>query len=157
MLNYIKGDLFGHTSKRVAVLAHACNPHGSWGGGIAAQFAKRYPDACKRYEAVCKEKGPTLLGTSCVLPPEGRQNVYIACLFTSNFDNSPSDIVEYTRQALMDLAGQLSVLEDVERDKDGFVVVNMPKINSGIFNVPWKLTERALLEADQLSFNIYEV
>lgn len=152
MLNYIKGDLFTHNSVRRVVLAHACNPHGSWGGGIAVQFRKRYPDAYTKYAEHCRANGPLLLGTAYLIPA-GDQ--YVACLFTSDFNNSVAEIVEYTRSSLRDLAGKLGELEDVEQDKTGRPVVNMPKINSGIFNVPWEDTERALLDSDLL-FNVYE-
>ncbi|PSK37911.1 hypothetical protein C7M61_003161 [Candidozyma pseudohaemuli] len=152
MLNYIKGDLFNHNSVKKAILAHACNPHGSWGGGIAAQFRKRYPDAYTKYAEHCKQNGPLLLGTAYVIPVEDK---YVACLFTSNFENSVGEIVEYTRQSLGDLAGKLGELGDVEEDQTGRPVVNMPKINSGIFNVPWEETEKALLDADIL-VNVYE-
>lgn len=92
------------------------------------------------------------MGTAYVIPVEDK---YVACLFTSNFDNSVGEIVEYTRQSLGDLAGKLGELGDVEEDKTGRPVVNMPKINSGIFNVPWEETEKALLDADIL-VNVYE-
>lgn len=155
MINYIKGDLFGHTSKKAIVLAHACNPFGSWGGGIAAQFRKRYPDAYSEYALHCNKFGPELLGKSYVIPVDGPQKTYIACLFTSNFENSPAEIVEYTRESLKDLRSQLQNLKDVETDEEGKIVVSMPKINSGIFNVPWEKTESALKEASSLLFNIY--
>lgn len=92
------------------------------------------------------------MGTAYLIPA-GDQ--YVACLFTSDFNNSVAEIVEYTRSSLRDLAGKLGELEDVEQDKTGRPVVNMPKINSGIFNVPWEDTERALLDSDLL-FNVYE-
>ncbi|PVH14389.1 uncharacterized protein CXQ87_002522 [Candidozyma duobushaemuli] len=143
MLNYIKGDLFNHSSIKKAILAHACNPHGSWGGGIAAQFRKRYPDAYTKYAEHCKQNGPSLLGTAYVIPVEDK---YVACLFTSNFENS----TEFGGSCW-----KIGELGDVEEDKTGRPVVNMPKINSGIFNVPWEETEKALLDAD-ISVNVYE-
>ncbi|SGZ51632.1 CIC11C00000002493 [Sungouiella intermedia] len=153
MLQYIKGDLFSHTSSKKVILAHACNPFGLWGGGIAAQFRKRYPSAYKLYADHCHQHGNTLLGKCLVVPADAQSKVYIACLFTSNFENSPSQIVEYTKQSMADLTEQLKTMENVETH-NGKTTINMPMINSGIFNVPWKDTE-AVLQSTDLNINVY--
>lgn len=157
MINYIKGDLFSHKAAQIPVLAHACNPFGLWGGGIAAQFRKRYPSAYKLYADHCHEHGNKLLGQTLIVPSggSGSEKVYIACLFTSNFENSPDEIVDYTRRSMLDLSKQLKQMQDIEHEGSK-PVVNMPKINSGIFNVPWQDTE-AVLENSDLHINVYTV
>lgn len=155
MINYIKGDLFSHSSSQSIVLAHACNPFGLWGGGIAAHFGKRYPSAYKLYADHCHQHGNALLGRSLVVPADSDSKVYIACLFTSNFENSPAQIVEYTKQSMSELAKQLKSIENVETE-NGKPVVNMPMINSGIFNVPWKDTE-AVLDRNDIHVNVYTI
>lgn len=151
MINYLKGDLFSHTAKKSIVLAHACNPHGSWGGGIAAQFKKRYPEAYKKYANHC-ETNSSLLGSSFLIRDE---KTYIACLFTSDFSTDPATIVKYTKSSMESLAEQLKSLDDIETDGSGNPVVNMPTINSGIFNVPWKDTEAVLNQLTDISVNVY--
>lgn len=156
MLHYIKGDLFSHSTTQIPILAHACNPFGLWGGGIAAQFRKRYPSAYRAYADHCSENGPSLLGKALMIPTKHNgADLYIACLFTSNFENSPSEIVQYTRLSMADLSNQVKQLAGLET-ADGLTVVNMPMINSGIFNVPWKDTEAALDECP-LYINVYTI
>lgn len=153
MIKYIKGDLFQHRSANFTVLAHACNPFGLWGGGIAAQFKKKYPVSYKSYARFCEEHGPDLLGKTLLIPPESGNSQYIACLFTSDFQNGPNDILEHTRKSMLDLIEQLKLLENLETE-NGRLVVNMPKINLGIFNVRWEDTEAVLEELD-LHINVY--
>ncbi|OBA22084.1 hypothetical protein METBIDRAFT_39849, partial [Metschnikowia bicuspidata var. bicuspidata NRRL YB-4993] len=62
---------------------------GLWGGGIAAQFRKKYPYANKLYEDHCKIH-LNLLGTCMLLPASKPQdleeaNIVILRLFTSDF------------------------------------------------------------------------
>lgn len=163
MVCYIKGDLFSLTSRHPAVLAHACNPFGLWGGGIAAVFKKKYPSAYKRYAAHCEKHGPHLMGLALVIPTaandpgnNGRVPVYVACLFTSDFESDPEEIVENTRNSLKQLTHQLHALGDTEKVNNP-IVVNMPKINSGIFRVPWDQTETALDECIDLHINVYTI
>lgn len=151
-MNYIKGDLLAHRSRKIAVLAHACNPHGLWGGGIAAQFRKRYPMAYKSYAEHCKQHGDALLGTAYIAPTED-PNVLVACLFTSNFELQPAEIVQLTGASMRDLVAQLKDA-DVEQHQ-GRPVVNMPMINSGIFGVPWDDTARELARATDVAINVY--
>lgn len=154
MLKYTKGDLFLHVAAQ-AVLAHACNPFGLWGGGIAAQFQTRYPSAYEQYARVCREHArdpASLLGTCLVVRAD---HVYIACLFTSDFHSLRDEILNYTRQSVLHLARQVAQLPGLEPPH--LPVVNMPKINSGIFNVPWEDTERILGDCPSLLFNVYTI
>ena len=157
-VKYMRGDLFTHsalTGKSI-VLAHACNTGGSWGGGIAAVFARKYPKANRQYSEYC-HRNSHLLGTSLLLKADDydKSKAYIACLFTSDFNQSPEQIVKYTDQSLQELAKQLKSLP-IET-QNGNQVVNMPKINSGIFGVPWENTEAVLDKFDSLDFNVYVI
>lgn len=144
-------------------MAHACNPFGLWGGGIAAVFKKNYPSAYKLYAAHCEKNGPALMGLALVIPTQaedpgnkGKVPVYIACLFTSDFESTPAEIVKNTRNSMKQLSHLLRTLGDLEMANDT-IVVNMPKINSGIFNVPWSKTEAALKECTDLHINVYTI
>lgn len=144
MINYIKGNLF--SAPTGSVLAHACNCHGIWGGGIAATFRSKFPHAYEEYRNHCLAVPPAerarLVGTSLLLKDSG---YYIACLFTSESGGeSSSAIARATRYSMDDLVRRL--------EKEGVDVarqpVCMPRINSGIFGVPWDKTAEAL---EQLS------
>lgn len=171
-IKYIKGDLFSHfplSKNAVSILAHSCNCQGVWGGGIAAVFKQKYPTAYNSYRDHCLnvEGGRGLLGTAFLVPTIATEPgnkgkgapIYIACLFTSNFSESPEEIVAYTRGAMTDLLRQVKMLHTLfETSSTSALVVNLPKINAGIFRVPWEETEAALLEfGDEVQFNVYVV
>ncbi|KAG5418620.1 POA1 [Candida metapsilosis] len=157
-IKYITGDLFRHTatqSGKSVILAHACNTGGSWGGGIAAVFRTKFPQANSEYANYCHNNS-NLLGKTLLLRADDfkESRVYIANLFTSDFNQSPEQIACYTHESLEDLAAQLKDIDDVEVHGDK-KVVNMPKINAGIFGVPWELTEAELEKVKELDFNVY--
>lgn len=52
MIIYRKGNLF-EGAPADAVLAHACNAQGVWGAGIAAEFARRFPEQYQEYRDEC--------------------------------------------------------------------------------------------------------
>ena len=104
-LTYITGDLFA--APEDAILVHACNTVGSWGGGIATAFKERYLSQFELYKAHCKEHGQALVGT-CLLIPGDKHN--IACLFTSRAygkrKDQPDEILAATKTAVQDLIKQ---------------------------------------------------
>lgn len=97
-------------------------------------------------------------------------NLIVVCLFTSVIgQETESEIAKYTELALLDLKNKLSnpklienkisrrIIEDYNRkimdSNNGKLditkyTVNMPKINAGIFGVPWELTEKAIEKTD---------
>lgn len=154
-LSYVQGDLF-EESPRPAVLAHACNCLGSWGSGVAAGFKQKFPNAFVEYKRYCDkyaEDPSELLGTCQLIETQDSktgQVVYIACLFTSvRFGarvDGPEKIVTQTRLAMQDLRKQLSKLSG---PIDANATIHMPKINAGLFRVPWRDTEKVLEEVGQ--------
>lgn len=154
-LSYVHGDLFD-MSPRPAVLAHACNCMGSWGSGVALGFRDRFPDAFidyKRHCAAYSEAPAELLGTCQLIEtrdPASGQTVYVACLFTSvRFGarvDGPEKIVAQTRLAMLHLQKQLAAMSG---PVDVSSTVHMPKINAGLFRVPWRDTEKVLEEVGQ--------
>lgn len=142
-LTYIKGNLF--SAPKGSVLIHACNTQGSWGAGVAAAFASKFPIQRKLYADHCALLGKLALGTCLIL----RANDYqIACLFTSEHygaqKDAPDTILEHTHSAVRDLLSQV-------KDTD---TLAMPKINSGLFAVPWDATAKVLGEFNR-EFLIY--
>ncbi len=142
-IKYVTGDLF-ELAPKDAYLAHAVNCQGVWGSGIAVQFRKKYPSAYKMYVDMCLEFGSHNAGHGDVF---GK----VVCLYTSRDYGSKKDtkkrILDYTRVSL-----NMITLENPEVKE-----LHMPKINSGLFGVPWEETEAILKELDgKLSFVVYE-
>ncbi|AOW00335.1 ADP-ribose 1''-phosphate phosphatase [Yarrowia lipolytica] len=154
-LTYVQGDLF-EESPRPAVLAHACNCLGSWGSGVAAGFKQKFPGAFVEYKRHCdkySDDNSALLGTCQLIETHDAQTgelVYVACLFTSvRFGarvDGPEQIVKQTKLAMQDLQKQLAKMSG---PIDGNSTVHMPKINAGLFRVPWRDTEKVLEEVGQ--------
>ncbi|CCD22879.1 ADP-ribose 1''-phosphate phosphatase NDAI_0A07250 [Naumovozyma dairenensis CBS 421] len=165
-IKYAAGDLLKpRTYKRIII--HSCNCNGSWGGGFAYALARKYPQAEDTYMKHCDKYGANLLGTCLLLPSFEGDNVLIACLFTSAFGGSRHDdsrsILEYTEMALNDLMDTIETRRIDEMHPFSFEGENlknfeleMPKINSGIFGVPWAKTEEILKKyKHQASFTVY--
>lgn len=134
MISYNKGDLF--SAPTGTILAHACNCKGVWGSGIAVEFKKRFPEAFRQYADDCGRYGDSLAGKTRVY----REKSYdIACLFTSRgygeHRDDPFKILEFTKTAMDELIVYARV---AGRE------IDMPKINSGRFAVPWEQTEKLL-------------
>lgn len=133
ILQYRKGNLFD--APKSEYLAHACNCQGIWGAGVAAQFARRFPDEYKQYQLFCDVAGDKLLGKSLVLGQ-------VICLFTSDGygaqKDSVKDILENTRLALEHLA----------LTNPSMTHVNSPLINAGLFRVPWDKTAEVIEDSN---------
>lgn len=148
-LTYIRGDLFEAAKshdKRV-LLGHACNCRGFWGAGIAVAFRARYPQAYKQYRDHCRNasRPQDLLGSALLLPTD--DNVIVVCLFTSVYGKEPPEVIaQNTAKALEDLRTQIEPTD----------VLNIPMINSGLFRVPWPLTESELQKSN-LNINVYSL
>lgn len=186
MIKYCKGDLFQLTETvakgEPLLLAHACNCLGYWGNGIALTFKNKYPGSYKLYYSYCKhfQTPYDILGTSLIIPVIGKktegnfENALIVCLFTSVMgQESQKEIAKNTKLAMLDLKRKLqnpnliqfpeakeviakfntSITKDEVLDK---YVVNMPKINNGLFGVPWEFTEKALQDAG-LTCSVFEL
>lgn len=158
-IEYMKGDLFS-TSPASCILAHSCNCQGRWGSGVAAGFKVYFPEAYEIYHRHCKqyktekEQRAHLLGKALLIETKRGSEledndqssvVYIACLFTScgygRTVDQPRMIVAATASAIADLESQL-------RDKDIDLPIHIPRINAGLFHVPWEQTAEVLQESD---------
>lgn len=157
MIKYIHADLL--RVSKPSIIAHACNTRGSWGGGFAYHLAQRFPKAEEQYTTHCQTH-ENLLGTTLLIFTDreepgnellnGQAHV-IACLFTSRAGGAgadePEEILQHTAKALDDLKQQLEELMAI-------CPVSMPRINSGIFRVPWESTEE-VLKASALDYEVY--
>lgn len=135
MIEYRKGDLFNAEGDNT-ILVHACNCEGSWGAGIAAEFKRRYPKYYSEYEDYCYKYDKTLLGMAIQFRGFAKDpGQAIACLFTSYGYGTRKDserlILRRTEAAVNCLLSTLP--KGVE--------VHSPKMNAGLFRVPWEKTE----------------
>lgn len=166
-VQYVDDSLFAVQPGSASLLAHACNCRGTWGAGVAAGFRQKFPAAYSVYRSHCQTHASNpsgLLGTCLLIHntssmPGGEY--WIACLFTSVGTGQsvapPNEILEATRLAVTDLLRQLHTHRFIStlRPGDDYIpVINMPKINAGLFRVPWERTE-AILRAIPYRFNIY--
>jgi ADP-ribose 1''-phosphate phosphatase len=127
-------DVFSVPLLPNSYIAHACNCHGDWGKGFAAQLAARYPEAYDKHRIYCTyNEVPT--GTSQVIDS-------IVCLFTSKGygkrKDSQEDILQATRLAVADF---------LEKVPGHFICVHSPLINAGLFGVPWHETAAHIAKA----------
>ena len=144
MILDVTGNLFD--ADKGSLLVHACNTEGAWGAGIAATFCRLYPTYYRAYQAHCERLGNKLLGTALILDGKWHK---VGCLFTSSGFGKRAlyedEILENTRKSLVDLFSQIPDTE----------VVNMPRINSGLFRVPWEKTLSVVEEFKEREIRIW--
>lgn len=123
------GDIFDLAPKG-AYLLHACNCQGVWGSGIARQFRDKYPRDYLEYMEYCDkgiEPGSTFITKNRII-----------CLFTSDGygkNVSSKEVILYnTDKCLHELETMLKLNS----------VIYSPKINSGLFETPWKDTKKLI-------------
>lgn len=155
IIEHRTGSVFEAQSIPGSILAHACNAKGVWGSGVAKEFKERFPNQYASYNWICSRPADVVWnpitnkfdpGTRVGTTHLAHCNVFgvtVACMITSNGYGKdvdpPPAILQATYSAFIDLLSQLSPP----------VKVHMPKINSGLFNVPWALTESVLKEAGE--------
>lgn len=136
------GDLFSVIDYHI--LVQACNTKGVWGRGIAKVFAYKYPSAYQNYAIRCAEISDEELQGTCFITAGGGR--LIGCLFTSKGYGQMTDpaelILKSTKTAIKDLFLQLTATFPNET-----INVASPRINAGLFSVPWKKTEKIIKEA----------
>lgn len=131
---YKKGNLF--EAPKEVLLVHACNAQGVWGGykGIAGQFKDRFPRSFEEYKAFCHSY-PITVGKAGV-----SVNRRVGWLITSHgygrYRDSPEEIINQTCDAIYDLFRHCARL--------GIYTICSPKLNSGLFKVPWSDTEKII-------------
>lgn len=144
MIHHKIGSLFD--APRGSALVHACNAVGVWGGGIAAQFARRFPHAYSDYQKYCRSGLlDMLVGTYRIYRDI---DYWIVSLITSKGYGAQKDPQE-------------EILENTGRAVRAFLIdgrftpgvqLHSPRINAGLFGVPWEKTE-AVLEAQLRPFS----
>lgn len=140
-LIYRTGSLF--EAPPGAVLVHACNGQGVWGAGIAAQMKVRFPAAFEKYCLRCAStRWEHLRGFAQVsrCPPFWVASLPVSERYGVHRD-SVRQIVQATRAALQGLLAPESWGGAVRPDE-----FHSPRINAGLFGVPWELTAAVIGE-----------
>ena len=128
MIHYIEDDLFNASDK--LLLVHACNCQGVWGSGVAALFKRKFPKEFLIYMNYCIDNNvKDIIGTALITNRVG-------CLFTSK---DYGQNIDSLKEILMNTEKSLDELL-----KNNTMDIAMPKINSGLFKVPWEETEKVI-------------
>lgn len=138
MIEYRTGNILHEWHNPNVVIVHSCNSQGVWGSGFAKQLALKVPTADGMQLRHCmmrKHEGIDVTGKAYLVtltePP-----IKIGCLFTSEFygnkKSSPAIILNNTANAIRNLFDIIA---------EPTFEIHSPKINSGLFNVPWRSTE----------------
>jgi len=130
------GDLFSKLHKK-SIATHACNSYGVWGKGIALGFKSKFPMAFKEHKKACKT---CHAGDAQIFQdPAG----LVGCLITSTGyapPDSPNDIMHNTKRAVGKMLTQVAAMYPGHE-------IHSNLFNSGLFQVPWRVTKSALIEA----------
>lgn len=137
MITYIKEDMF-RRSRTKNVYVHACNAMGKWGAGIALQFKSRFPIAFRTYNHWCEIHRYNVVG-KCLLVVDG--DCLIGCLVTSRGYGKRRDTEEKILRATYN-----SITELLLQVPTWKTIVS-PRINNGLFGVPWEKTEHLIQQA----------
>lgn len=143
MLSYKKMSLFDATIG--GILVHGCNAQGVWGSGIAVPFKQKFPRAWKQYNDYClmmleDDKKFGAVGTSFITNYENGYNV--GCLITSFSYGHDKDSPE--KIALQTILALDNFYKEYVYEGHVNTTIYSNKFNSGLFNVPWEKTEKAL-------------
>lgn len=149
MIKYIKGDLF-ELAPSNSMIIHAVNCQGVWGSGVAKTIKDKFFQEFLVYHSYCYTKQTDFTTKASGALGESLIANRVVCLFTSldygiKVDN-PEKIIENTKKAIDDLLTKTPCTE-----------FHLPKINSGLFKVPWEQTEAILKEYPHIIWNVYEL
>lgn len=143
-----------------SIIVHACNTAGYWGAGVAKTIKSRYQDTYEQYQEYCRtQRSKDILGKCILYTPRNAstrkgskcKGHWIACLLVKNrigsLKRKPSqkeqdDVLKYTASAMKELLELVESARRLARSPIGNI--HMPKINSGLFGVPWEQTLKVL-------------
>lgn len=142
MIQYRKGSLF--EAPTGSYLLHSCNAMGKWGGGpnaIATQMADGFPKALAEYKAACA-KG--VIPSSVIISSEEIGYRIISIIASQGYGKnvSPPEII-------------LKATEIAFRRLPTDAPIHMPRINSGLFRVPWEQTAQLLKPYEHLDITVW--
>lgn len=139
MIKYHEGvDLFSKmaTMDNNDYIVHSCNSQGVWGAGFAKTLREWCSRSFQEYKEGCRASG--FEAPEMVISHEWRTGPYIVSLIVSRGygkqKDPPGTILKNTKFLLENLHPK------------NYVRFHSPKINSGLFGVPWEETEKIIQE-----------
>jgi ADP-ribose 1''-phosphate phosphatase len=137
-LRHQTGDLFDAPAG--VYLAHACNCQGAWNSGVARTFREKFPASFQEYHDRCSAG----VAPGDVFVCSEERGFQVLCLLTSRSYGADVD------PPAAILAATTAAVALLPRDKP----IHMPRINAGLFKVPWEDTER-ILAASGLDITVW--
>jgi len=132
-----KGNLFDTWRTPNDVYIHAVSCAGVWGAGVALSFQQEFPKAYIQYRTECNSRNAVdLLGMPGIYRYANAP--IIAWLYTGEHPGRQKDInkcIQHTEEAVSILAQYFN---------KEYVTFHSPRINAGLFRVPWELTEACI-------------
>jgi O-acetyl-ADP-ribose deacetylase (regulator of RNase III) len=136
---YKTGDAMSAPTGPNHFLLHSCNCKGVWGKGFALAVRHAYGEIYKENNYFCRRYGESLRGTFKEFT-QGTRNV--TCLYTSDGYGDAKDprslIVQNTHRAV-------AAYFWYRRNHKG-MVIHSPRINFGLFAIPWSITADIIRE-----------
>jgi ADP-ribose 1''-phosphate phosphatase len=136
-----------------SILIHSCNAQGVWGAGVALQMKNRYWEAFQDFKKWLRHVTCALTGYTRLLDRHFSSHS-VASMVVSNGRgssvDSPEIILGHTAMAIRHLL--LQEIKAAVEQKRPVRELHSPRINAGLFNVPWEQTE-AIIRAQLASFN----
>ncbi len=123
------GDLF---SVGADAIAHGVNCKGVMGAGIAAEFAKRYPDMKREYQSLCRTAALVPGAYFAWVSPDGKR---IYNLATQSYPGRCARL-EWIEQAVTAMLSHAELLS--------LSVVAVPRIGCGIGGLNWSDVRQTL-------------
>jgi len=135
-----KMDLFD--APKNSLIIHACNAKGVWGGGIAAEFASRYPRSYGYYNKFCRAEGRLCGRFGVAFYPDTEEHQVGFLITSEGYGKDKDSTDEILTQTSLAVKECLDYCEYISRTNSGQLVeVYSNKFNSGLFGVPWDMTE----------------
>lgn len=120
-VEFVAGDVF---ASGLPAVAHGCNCAGSMEGGIAAQFARRYPAMEAEYRQRCAA-GRFQLGDVMVWQ-EGETTIFNLATQRRPGPDANLSAVQTALHRAIEIA-----------EEQGIPAIGLPRIGAGIGGLPW--------------------
>lgn len=150
MLKYVKGDLF---QVKHGIIAHCVNCRGAFGGGVAGQVARLYPNVRDHYLKKYDKNGWNLGEVQFILLLNNDGEFIFANV--AGQDDYGTHQVQVDYEALEDgLATVFAFAQELN------LPVAMPKIGCGLAGGDWEKVERiitSLLMEYDVEVTVYEL
>ena len=136
---YMTGNLY--TTQPGHYIAHSVNAQGVMGRGFAKTYRELNPDSFSQYSNYCSKNNKRSLVGTYLKTIDAKTNQLSALLVTSEGYgtrvDAPSFILDATKKSVT-----LFLRDHCSGTKKQ--VIESPRINSGLFSVPWEKTEAVL-------------